>query len=139
MPRALTIGLLLTAAILGSEGTTMPADSTWNVMDFGAVADGETDNTAAFQEALESASTARGGAVLIPAGRFSFDGSLEVPHDVAVRGVHRYSPTHTGIRDKGGLQPVYGSVLMPRGGAGSEDGPAFVQLNANSVLHCSAT
>lgn len=106
----------------------------WNVVDFGAVADGTTDNTEAFNKALKAAEAGRGGVVHVPTGRFSFSGSLEIPKDVTLKGVFAWAPSHTGVRDKGAPLPEYGTVLLPRGGAGSEEGPAFIQLTTNSVL-----
>ncbi|MFA6241044.1 MAG: glycosyl hydrolase family 28-related protein [Candidatus Hydrogenedentales bacterium] len=117
------------------EGTAVERKATWSVMEFGAVADGTTDNTAAFQKALAAASAAGGGVVEAPAGKFGFDGSLVFPKDVTLRGVFAYAPAHAGIRDKRDDEmPVYGTVLLPRGGAGSEEGAPFIQLDSNSVL-----
>ena len=112
----------------------MSKDSTWNVMDFGAVADGESDNTTAFQEALDAAGAAQGGVVTVPTGRYAFDGCLTVPKEVVLRGVYAYAPAHAGIRDNSEEKPVYGSVLLPRANAGDEDGPPFVLLQSNSSL-----
>lgn len=112
----------------------IPVDSEWNVSEFGAVADGETDNTAAFQKAMDAAGAANGGMVFVPTGRYSFDGSLTVPKDVALRGVSAYVPAHAGIRDKSPEKPEFGTVLMPRGGAGAEEGPPFILLQTNSAL-----
>lgn len=108
--------------------------SEWNVMDFGAVADGVADNTAAFQTALDAAGAAGGGIVLAPGGRYSFNGNLVAPKDVTLRGTYAYAPAHAGIRDKSAEKPEFGTVLMPRGGAGAEDGPPFLQLNTNSAV-----
>lgn len=105
-----------------------------NVRDFGAVADGETDNTAAFQKALDEAASKRATEVRVPAGRFSFGGRLTVPKEVALRGTFAYAPSHAGIRDKSDEKPEYGSVLLVRGDAGDENAPAFLQLRTNSVL-----
>ena len=41
-----------------------------NVMDFGAVPDGISLNTAAIQKAIDAAAAAGGGQVVIPAGKF---------------------------------------------------------------------
>jgi hypothetical protein len=109
-------------------------ESQWNVLDFGANGDGETDNTRAFQRALDAAAAARGGVVSAPTGRYCFSGSLRMPKDVTLRGVFAWAPSHPGIRDKNEELPEFGTVLLPRGGAGSEDGPPFIELNTNSVL-----
>ncbi|HNR32337.1 MAG TPA: glycosyl hydrolase family 28-related protein [Candidatus Hydrogenedentes bacterium] len=108
--------------------------SQWNVLDFGAVGDGETDNTEAFQKALDAAAVGKGGVVFAPTGRYSFAGSLRVPKDVTLRGVFAWAPSHSGIRDKNDELPEFGTVLLPRGGAGSEEGPPFILLDTNSVL-----
>lgn len=124
----------LCAATLCAEGETMSKESSWNVMDFGAVADGTTDNTAAFQKTMDAAGSAGGGIVLVPTGRYAFSGSLKVPNEVVLRGVYAYSPAHAGIRDNSAEKPEYGSVLLPRDNAGKEDGPPFILLQTNSSL-----
>lgn len=108
--------------------------STWDVTDFGAVPDGRTDNTAAFQKALDTAAAASGGTVHIPTGRYGFDGVLRVPKEVSLAGVAPYAPAHAGLRDKTDEKPVFGTVLMPRANAGSEDGPPFIRLDSNASL-----
>jgi polygalacturonase len=42
----------------------------YNVLDFGAVADGKTKNTAAFAAAVQACATEQGGILFVPAGRF---------------------------------------------------------------------
>ena len=130
------VGLVvaLMAWSVAAERDQMIAQSTWNVLEFGAVPDGETDNTAAFQQALDAAGAAGGGVVVAPTGRYSFAGSLTVPKEVALRGVYAYAPAHAGIRDKSDEKPVFGSVLLPRANAGTEDGPPFILLQTNSAL-----
>ncbi|SCY41687.1 Pectate lyase superfamily protein [Nonlabens sp. Hel1_33_55] len=45
-------------------------NKTFSILDYGAVADGTTDNTAAIKNAIESCNAAGGGKVIIPEGRF---------------------------------------------------------------------
>ena len=134
MRKALVLIALVACSGLVAEEQEMPADSTWNVLDFGAVADGETDNTEAFQEALDAAGRANGGIVTVPTGRYGFGGSLTVPKEVVLRGIYAYAPAHAGVRDKTEEKPVYGSVLMPRANAGKEDAQPFILLQTNSSL-----
>ena len=124
------LGALWTAA----APEAAPQDSLWNVMDFGAQGDAVFDNTAAFQQALDAAGKADGGTVQVPTGRFRFEGTLNVPANVTLRGTFSYVPAHAGIRDNSPEKPVFGSVLEPCAGAGSEEGPAFIALNTNSTL-----
>jgi hypothetical protein len=106
--------------------------SEWNVLDYGAVGDGATDNTKAFQLALDAAGAALGGRVVAPNGRYSFSGSLRVPKDVTLRGAFASPPSHSVTQTN--QRPEYGTVFLPRGGAGSEEGPAFIDLDTNAVL-----
>ncbi len=130
---ALVIALSLNVdPAAAASATTNPM--TRSVMNYGAAADGSADCTAAFQRALDAASAANGGIVEAPTGRYRFDGTLTVPPNVTLRGTFTYSPSHTGLRDKGAPLPVYGSVLEPRCGAGSEEGAPFVTLQDNATL-----
>ena len=45
-------------------------DKTYNVKDYGALADGLTSNTVAFEKAIKNCSLAGGGKVIVPAGRY---------------------------------------------------------------------
>lgn len=71
------------------------ANSLFNVLDFGAVGDMETENTAAFKAALQAAQENGGGTVYIPGGAYRIDGRLVVPTGVELRGVHDV-PVYTG-------------------------------------------
>ena len=106
-----------------------------SVREFGAKGDGTTDETAAFQAALDATGKAGGGEVYAPPGRYLFKGSLKVPVSTALVGSFQTVPAHNGIRDAGLPKPGDdGTTLMPTAGAGKEDGPAFITLATNSVL-----
>ncbi len=110
-------------------------NSTWNVLDFGANGDSTTDNTAAFQAAMDAASEGRGGLVTIPTGRYRFDGVLTIPDNVTLQGIYSYSPASAGIRDnRPDQRPEYGTVLEPYAGAGEKDGTPFITIMGNATL-----
>lgn len=118
---------------MGSVGAAV--QDHWNVLDFGAVPGGHTDCTAAFQRALDEAGRQGGGIVYAPRGQYRFEGSLQVPPGVTLRGVWESVPAHNGIRDRGLPKPTDdGTTFLVTGGAGSEDGPPFITLNHNSTL-----
>ncbi|OHT43829.1 glycoside hydrolase family 28 protein [Flavobacterium tructae] len=56
--------------IVKSISKTRFLDKTYNVNDFGAVADGKTLNTLAFEKAIKACAQNGGGKVLIPAGKY---------------------------------------------------------------------
>lgn len=107
----------------------------YSVLSFGAVADGKTDNTAAFQRAMDAAAAAGGGVVYAPRGNYFFAGHLTVPKAVTLKGVWESVPSHVGIRDRGAPKPTDdGTTLLVTEGRGSEDGPPFITLTHNSTL-----
>lgn len=124
---------MLWCGIVGLAGAAV--QDRWNVLEFGAVPDGRTDCTAAFQRALDEAGRQGGGVVYAPRGQYRFEGSLQVPPGVTLRGVWESVPAHNGIRDRGLPKPTDdGTTFLVTGGAGSEDGPPFITLNHNSTL-----
>ncbi|MHB0960692.1 MAG: glycoside hydrolase family protein [Pirellulaceae bacterium] len=103
----------------------------WNVVERGAVADDDVDNTAVFQQVLDLAGQAGGGIVEVPAGRFQIRGTLTVPAGVTLQGTYRVPPT----ADRRTVEKPDGTVLLAFAGRGSEDGPAFIQLiGRNSAI-----
>ena len=58
----------------------------FNVLDFGALGDGKSDCTGAFQQAMDAMSNAGGGTVFVPEGRYVIKGTLEIPTSVTLRG-----------------------------------------------------
>src|SRR3954469_25880947 len=76
------------------------------VSEYGAKGDGKTDDTAAFQKALDAASKAGGGTVVAGRGNFFFAGHLTVPNAVTLRGIWESVPSHSGIRNPGQPKPT---------------------------------
>lgn len=116
--------MLAAGSLLGGEA----GGNHWNVTEAGAVGDGQTDCTAAFQKLLDAAGKAGGGVVEVPAGRFRFQGTLSVPANVTLQGVFRVPPTpSSSARGK-----LSGSVLEAYAGRGSAEGAPFIRLAGNN-------
>jgi hypothetical protein len=123
------------AAPAASTGGDDLPTGTWNVRRFGARGDGRTDDTAAFQRALDAAGEARGGTVLVPRGNYLLAGSIRVPQAVTLEGIWKSVPAHNGIRNRGLPRPTDdGSTLLVTGGSGDEGGTPCITLNTNSTL-----
>ncbi len=131
---AFSLVLAITLFIAGQAAAAVTSD-VFDVRHFGAAGDGKTDDTAAFQKALDAAGKAGGGVVHAARGNYFFAGRLNVPQAVTLRGIWQSVPAHNGIRDRGMPRPTDdGTTFLVTQGAGREDGPAFITLNTNSTL-----
>ncbi len=131
---ALSLSLLVCILIAAHANAGEWADSL-SVMDFGAKADGKTDDTPAFQMALDAAASQGGGVVFAPRGNYLFAASLHVPPAVTLRGMWESVPAHNGLRDRGLPKPTDdGTTFLVTGGSGAEEGEPFITLNHNSTL-----
>lgn len=101
-----------------------PADGIYNIKDFGAVGDGQNDDTQAIQKAIDSASS-HGGIVLVPIGHWLCKGHLELKMGVHLAGLN-ISPMS--------WEPATGSILMPTEGRGQEDAPAFIEMRSSTSV-----
>lgn len=95
-----------------------------NVLDFGAKGDGSTDDTAAFQSALDKAGIT-GGTVYAPPGLYRINGVLNIPEGVTLEGT--WPGPHTSQLDKG-------TTLLAFAGRGDEDSDPFISLRTGSTL-----
>ena len=78
----------------------------YNVMSYGAVGNGTTDDTTSFQNALDAASNAGGGTVYVPAGYYKIAGGLSIASKVELRGVSE-GMHHWGTSPRGSVLYVY--------------------------------
>lgn len=108
----------------------MIAHADWNVRDAGAVGDGVTDDTAAFQKALDEAGAAGGGVVQVPAGAWCIRGNLRIPGAVTLQGVFRTPP----LPFAGPAETLAGSVLEAYAGRGSQEGEPFIRLAGHASV-----
>lgn len=119
----------------GVAHSSTAGTDTYSVTDYGANGDGKTDDTAAFQKALDYAAKSGGGVVYAPRGNYFFTGHLNVPSAVTLKGVWESVPAHNGIRDVGLPKPTDdGTTFLVTENAGKEDGPPFITLNHNTTL-----
>lgn len=109
-----------------------------SVTDFGAKGDGKTDDTRAFQKAMDECAARGGGIVSVPTGKYLIKTHLNIPGAVTLEGVWRAPATvqkyHKVPNDPASGPELTGSVLLAVEGAGSEEGTPFITLNTNSTL-----
>jgi hypothetical protein len=132
MKKRLVIFLLIGLAMVSFAA---PNADVYSVLDFGAKADGKTDDTSAFQKALNFVSEAGGGVVYVPRGNYFFAGHLDLPRAVALEGIWQSVPAHNGLRDPGAAKPMDdGTTFLVTENEGNENGVPFITMHDNSTL-----
>ena len=76
--------LILAVAMILATATARGATGIFNIRDYGAVGDGKTPDTAALNKAIDACSAARGGQVLVPAGRY-LTGTVHLKSNVTLK------------------------------------------------------
>jgi hypothetical protein len=128
---ALRAGLFLWLAL---PGLAAPRPDTYAVLDFGAKGDAKTDDTAAFQKALDTAGKQGGGIVYVPHGAYWFAGHLRVPEGVTLAGTWESVPSHVQRGPRSAKPADNGSTLLVTENRGHEEGPPFLTLETDSTL-----
>ncbi len=83
--------VLWSALFIGiSINTIATSTKTFNIIDYGAVADGVTDTTSAIQKAVDAAALQR-GTVYIPAGTYVLEGTVLLKSHIRIVGVENLS------------------------------------------------
>ncbi len=125
----------LTLLFLSITPALSQAAGVFAVRDYGAKGDGTSDDTAAFQKALDAAGQAGGGTVQADRGNYFFAGHLNVPNAVTLQGLWKSVPSHLGLRDRNREKPTDdGTTLLITENEGNESGAPFIRLNDNSTL-----
>jgi hypothetical protein len=119
---SIALTLLLTCRAFGAD---------ISVRDAGAKGDGQTDDTAAFQKALDDAGKT-GDRVTVPGGRYAIRGHLNIPESVTLAGTFE-APARTQFTT-GLLEKEKGSILLAYEGKGDEKAEPFITLNRASHL-----
>ena len=97
-----------------------------DVIDFGAKGDGKTDDTEAFQKALDTAGKdGIGGVVQVPQGTFFIANHLNIPSNVTLQGIWQIPTAWTQYK---------GTTLLAIEGEGNPNGTPFITLWDNSVV-----
>ncbi len=128
------LGVSLPSQSKAADGARSASDHRLDVCCFGAEGDGETDDTKAFQTALNQAHAAGGGAVFVPPGRYLIASHLIVPRNVVLEGIFTAPPTAPWQNNATGQPELAGSVLLAVEDAGKSDGTPFIQLDYNATL-----
>ena len=126
--RTIAVFMLVFSLGAGALWAELPS-GTWDACALGAVGDGATDCTEAIQKALDTALSAGGGVVTLPAGRFVVKGNLSIPRGVTLEGTYRAAVT---IESKD--QPADGTILYAYAGRGSQEGKPFIQLAGHNAV-----
>jgi polygalacturonase len=84
-PFALALFLSVGAAWTAAPSARAADPGFYSPADFGAVFDGKTNGAAALQKAIDAATAAGGGTVVMPAGRTLLTGSFELKSHVTLR------------------------------------------------------
>ncbi|MBE2281999.1 MAG: hypothetical protein IAE77_00910 [Prosthecobacter sp.] len=128
-------GLAMLGSSLAAE-TNVPAsnDHRLNVRDFGTKADQTTDDTAAFQAAIDAAHAAGGGSVFVPPGMYRLNGTLIVKLNVTLEGIFTAPPTIPWTAESLAKGAPNGSVLLTFAGKGDASATPFIQLAYNATV-----
>jgi hypothetical protein len=120
---ALLLSLIAACSLALAQPAPSP-DGIYNALDFGAKADGKTDDTAAIQAAINKAAE-KGGQIHLPPGKYLVAGSLQVKPGVAVVG-SAVAPQY--------IRPLLGTVVLATGGRDKEDALALFELGDSSAV-----
>lgn len=123
MKKPIRLLTLIAAALAGSVCAAAPIQYV-NVMDYGALANGEVDDTEAIQRALDAA-VDKGGICFLPAGSYRLNSSLTVPAGVTLKG------SYDGIPHP--MHPI-GTALHVYGGKGNLDAEPAIILKYNASI-----
>ena len=99
-------------------------DGVYDIREFGALADGKSDATAAIQKAIDAAAV-KGGVVFVPPGEWLCKGHLELKMGVHLAGLNQAPQS---------WEPKTGSILLANEGRGHEDALAFIEMRSSTSV-----
>lgn len=89
------------------------------VLDFGAKGDGVTDDTEAFQAAIDYMKSVGGGGVFVPEGKYVIRSGIVIKEGTMLIGENK-------IPEKG--ESIQGTIIMPYGGRGNADAEPCITM-----------
>ena len=113
---------LMVASVLLAACPEPASPAEVSVLDHGALADGRTDDTAAFQKALDAAAKLPGSTVHAPPGRYLIAGTVVLKAPTTLRGA------------RAGSGRQNGTILLATGGKGRTDGHGCIVMQPNTTL-----
>lgn len=122
-------------AVPGPHQVTLRAAAVTTVTEARAVYG--TDDTAAFQDALNARFKAHGGKVDVPSGAYLLLGTLNVPRFVRLHGALMLPASLSALPGNQGpeISPLVGGTTLGMvEGFGNADAPPFITVNTNSVV-----
>jgi len=122
---ASALALLALTTAYSSAQEVRSTMSSIDVRAYGAKGDGQTDDAAAFQKALDAAAAAGGGTVECGIGNYFIKTHLIIPDNVTLNGVWQIPTAWTQYK---------GTTLLAVEGEGSEAGSPFISLGTNSTI-----
>jgi len=99
-------------------------EGVFDVKDFGAKADGVTDDTAAIQKACDEAAKL-GGEVYLPPAKYLVKDHISVPSGVHVKGAAA-APQYSA--------PLVGTIILATGGRDNEEAPALFDMTTSTSV-----
>ncbi len=134
----LFLAITMLFCVIGtSNGQDTTTTGLFNVRDYGAKGDGKTDDTAAFQTAMDACGKSGGGVVTVTAGKYLIKTHLAIPQAVTLEGTWRAPASvseYHDPKDPNGGPKLTGSVLLAVEGAGKPGGTPFITLDRTSTL-----
>lgn len=135
------------ASQTGSAGAACSVTSSpvpfLNVKSYGAVGNGVTDDTAAFQCAVDAAAAAGGGTILVPAGTYYLAGQVNITtHGITIQGMGSHTTTlraparmtHDMFRFTDCLSGAIRNLLIRTNGAAATAGRAVHSYRADVLI-----
>jgi hypothetical protein len=103
-----------------------------SILDYGGVADGATDNVAAFNSARDAVAAQGGGVVYFPAGNYYFSDNINLKNGVVIRGE---TPSMTEAKVDGFAPPTkfrFPAYVPTLSGTGTDNATAFKKIGTTN-------